>query len=187
MLFVVLSLCLCIAGANAQVKIARVNFQPAAAPVPIGYLPDSGEVFADRGNGYSYGFDTDTFETIWRDSHSDLRYDTFNHLQKPSTNWAIWEIALPNETYEVHVVCGDPDYINQNNTIDVEGTVLSDASSGLSYFDEYDVTVTVSDGRLTIQPSFGASNAKICFVDIRLEGYYNEPPWVNAGDDVSLT
>ena len=33
-----------------------VNFQPAAAEVPTGYLLDAGQVFGNRGNGYSYGF-----------------------------------------------------------------------------------------------------------------------------------
>ena len=32
---------------------ARINFQPAAAPVPSGYEVDSGAVFGDRGNGYT--------------------------------------------------------------------------------------------------------------------------------------
>ena len=34
----------------------HVNFQPTGAAVPAGYLADTGAVFADRGNGFSYGW-----------------------------------------------------------------------------------------------------------------------------------
>ena len=37
---------------------ARINFQPATAPVPFGFVPDTGAVYADRGNGYTYGWNT---------------------------------------------------------------------------------------------------------------------------------
>src|SRR6185436_10759141 len=30
---------------------ARINFQPANAPIPVGYLPDGGLVYGARGNG----------------------------------------------------------------------------------------------------------------------------------------
>ena len=36
-----------------------VNFQPAASPVPAGYLADGGLVYASRGNGQSYGWTID--------------------------------------------------------------------------------------------------------------------------------
>ena len=35
---------------------ASINFQPAKTPVPAGYLADSGEIYGDRGNGYTYGW-----------------------------------------------------------------------------------------------------------------------------------
>jgi hypothetical protein len=47
----------------------------------------------------------------------------------------------------------------------VEGVVVEDLD-GEDYFDEYNVTVTVSDGFLTIQMGPGANNAKICFIEI---------------------
>jgi hypothetical protein len=39
--------------------VVSVNFQATTATVPAGYLADFGEVFADRGNGYLYGWDDD--------------------------------------------------------------------------------------------------------------------------------
>lgn len=181
-LFVIFCVCLFVGGAGAQ--IFKVNFQPVDAPVPVGYLADSGEVFGDKGNGYYYGWNAPTYETIERDLTSEPRYNTFNHLQKSSNPNATWEIALPEGPYDVHIVCGDASFTNQFNTIDVEGTVLVD--SDLDNFDEYDLNVIVTDGRLTIKAASGAIGAKICFVDINAEGYFNAAPWVDAGDEQSI-
>jgi hypothetical protein len=145
--------------------VVKINFQTATAPVPDGYLADTGAVFGDRGNGFSYGWNAATNETRERNKHPDKRYDTLNHLQKSSNPHAIWEIALPNGTYTVHLVAGDPGFTDQINNFDIEGVVVTDPD-GQDNFDEYSVTVTVSDGRLSIGPAAGASNAKICFVDI---------------------
>ena len=48
-----------LAAGFASGQEVSVNFQPQGAPIPEGYLPDYGEVFADRGNGFSYGWDVD--------------------------------------------------------------------------------------------------------------------------------
>jgi chitodextrinase len=145
---------------------AKVNFQPSASPVPSGYMGDSGAAYADRGNGYSYGWDTDNAANT-RDrgtsAHADARYRTLNHMQVSANRK--WEIGLANGSYSVKVVAGDPSFTNQTNSLNIEGTTLTDPD-GQDNFDEYTVTVTVSDGRLTIQPASGASNAKICFVEI---------------------
>ncbi|MBW7992039.1 MAG: hypothetical protein FVQ84_18770 [Planctomycetes bacterium] len=144
----------------------KINFQQTGGDVPAGYLPDGGEVFGDRGNGYSYGWNMDSTGGA-RDRNNpdapDERYDTTNHMEKGEHR--IWEIELPNGTYDLFVVCGDPSYTDQTNNIDVEGTVLID-EDGEDNFDEYALTVEVTDGLLTIQMAEGASNAKIMFVDI---------------------
>ncbi len=148
----------------------KVNFQSGGAPIPDGYLPDYGEVFDDRGNGWSYGWDKD-LKSDARDRNSgnapDQRYDTINHLQKGAPG--VWEIELPNGTYNLFLVCGDPSYTDQTDNFDVEGIILEDpdgqAGDGFD-FDEFEVTVELTDGRLTITTSEGADNAKICFVDI---------------------
>ncbi len=73
-----------LAASLASAQSVNINFQPQGAPVPEGYLPDYGEVFADRGNGFSYGWDAAFDETRDRDHANapDQRYDTLNHLQK---------------------------------------------------------------------------------------------------------
>jgi len=158
-----------VAGAS-EVKI---NFQSGGAPIPEGYLPDYGDIFADRENGWSYGWDKN-LRSDARDRNSgnapDQRYDTINHLQKGAP--AVWEIQLPNGSYNLFMVWGDPSYTDQTDHVDAEGVILPDpddqAGSGFD-FDEFNVTVEVTDGRLTITTAEGADNAKICFLEIESE------------------
>src|SRR3569833_1956907 len=85
---------------------AFVNFQPAGAPVPSGYVADTGAVYGARGNGYTYGWDADNSANT-RDKDSSLsldqRYDTFDHMQQNGANRS-WQIEVPNGTYDVHIV-----------------------------------------------------------------------------------
>lgn len=147
----------------------RVNFQPAGAPVPDGYLADSGEVFGDRGNGYSYGWNAPT--TVTRDRNSanspDQRHDTLNHLQNAVNPDAVWEIALPAGTYGVHIVSGDPINTSGNFFTTAEGMLVvnGSATSAVRWIEGTE-NVVVSDGRLTVRSAPGATNNKICFIDI---------------------
>ncbi len=159
-----------IAGVAGAVEL-KINFQSNGAPIPEGYLPDYGEIFGDRGNGWSYGWQVDVKDGA-RDRNSsdapDQRYDTINHLQKDSLD-KIWEIELPNGTYNLFMVCGDAEHTDQMNNFDIEGVVMEDpdGTAGTDFdFDEFEVTVELTDGRLTIQPAEGADNCKICFVHI---------------------
>ena len=73
-----------------------VNFQPSSSPVPPGYLADAGLVYANRGNGQTYGWTNDnTAQTRDRNASNspDQRYDTLTHLQSPANPDAVWEIA----------------------------------------------------------------------------------------------
>jgi glucose/arabinose dehydrogenase len=149
---------------------ARINFQPAASPVPAGYLPDSGAIFASRGNGFSYGWNADNSSTTRdRDAANspDQRYDTLNHLQKPTNPNAVWEIAVPNGTYTVRVIAGDASFFDSIFRINVEGVLsVNGTPTSATRWLEATVTVTVSDGRLSIGNAAGASNNKLCFVEI---------------------
>jgi hypothetical protein len=89
-------------------------------------------------------------------------------MQKPENPNAFWEIAIPNGSYSVRLVAGDPWYSVSVYRISVEGTLaIAGASSSASLWFDNTVTVTVSDGRLTIASAAGALNNKICFVEIR--------------------
>ncbi|MHC4242827.1 MAG: PA14 domain-containing protein, partial [Planctomycetota bacterium] len=160
-----------IAGVTDASEI-KINFQSSGAPIPEGYLPEYGDPFVEHDNGWSYGWDQN-IRSGARDRNSgnapDQRYDTLNHLQQAGGD-KIWEIELPNGTYNLFLVCGDPEYGDQTNNFDVEGVLLTDPNppppEPAFDFDEFNVTVEVTDGRLTIQPGAGADNCKICFVDI---------------------
>jgi hypothetical protein len=146
----------------------KINFQPEfysgttnPIPVPTGYLPDYGYEFGDRGNGYIYGWDVNiSGDARKRNYSSDQRKDTLIEM-----GTATWEIELPNGYYEVFLSCGDPQYDDHISTHDVEGIILVD-QNGRSYFDEYDVMVMVSDGRLTIKPGPGAHKCPLLFLHI---------------------
>ncbi|MBA3845556.1 MAG: DUF1593 domain-containing protein, partial [Planctomycetes bacterium] len=139
---------------------ASINFQPAGAATPTGSVADTGASFAARGNGLDYGWNTTNDQARERNAHGDQRYDTLNHLQKASG--MTWEIAVPNGTYEVRLVCGDAGFTDQVNHILIEGMLASDGD-GADAFDEHSVTVPVNDGRLTVRAATQAVNAKVCF------------------------
>jgi PKD repeat protein len=148
---------------------ANVNFQPAASPVPAGYVADSGAVFGARGNGMTYGWNIATNETRDRNSASspDQRFDTLNHMQKPSSPDARWEIAVPNGNYRVRIVSGDPSFFDGVFRINAESTlVVNGTPTSTSRWIDSTATVTVSDGRLTLSSAAGATNNKVCFIDI---------------------
>ena len=157
-------------AAAAPANVIRVNFQPSGAPVPSGYLADTGLVFAARGNGQTYGWNADnSAQTRDRNAanSADQRYDTLNHLQKPAVPDAVWEIAVPNGTYVVRVVSGDASNFDSVFRMTVEGTLtVSGTPTTTTRWIEGTSTVTVADGRLTIRSGAGASNNKICFVEI---------------------
>jgi hypothetical protein len=148
----------------------KINFQPAAASVPPGYIPDAGLSFGRRASGYYFGWDVDnTANALDRNStrSPDQRYDTFNQLQRPGGG-QVWEIAVPNNRYNVFAVAGDPNTFNSTTyRLDVDGTlVVSGSPTSGSRWVSGSSIVTVADGRLTVRSGAGASNNKICFIDI---------------------
>ena len=143
-----------------------VNFQPAGAVVPAGYLADSGQTFGDRGNSFAYGWDAlNTSGVRERNATADQRLDTLNHTQAYGVR--TWEAAVPNGQYEVHLVAGDAGYFNSVYKFDVEGvlTVEGTPTSGNRFIAGTQV-VTVSDGRLTITNAAGAQNNKLAYVQV---------------------
>jgi len=158
----------------------NINFQPKKVEVPNGFLKDYGTVFGGKSNGYRYGWDVDlTGEKSYvsprirsnRIEYDDRRYDTLIHMQKrgkhvANEDKATWEIEVPNGTYKVDLIMGDPMFTNSINNVLIEGIAINDPD-GNDNFDTYsDVTVKVSDGRLSIRPGSGADNAKLCFIKV---------------------
>lgn len=147
----------------------NINFAPAGAAVPAGYVADTGAVYGDRGHGLTYGWNIDNSASARdRDSASalDQRYDTLTHLQKPD-GARTWEIAVPNGRYLVHLVAGDPSALDSTFRLQLETTVaLSGTPSSASPWVEATVVVTVSDGRLTLSNAPTSTNNKVNYLDI---------------------
>jgi glucose/arabinose dehydrogenase/PKD repeat protein len=153
----------------ASAQPIKINFQPAGSPVPSGYAADSGLVFGARGGGLSFGWNAANDNTRDRDSAAspDQRYDTLDHMQKPSNPNASWELAVANGSYDVHVVMGDPSNLDSDFELNVEGVkVVSGKPSATSHWVEGTKTITVSDGRLTLTNATGAANNKVCFLEV---------------------
>ncbi|HYV38598.1 MAG TPA: PQQ-dependent sugar dehydrogenase, partial [Gemmataceae bacterium] len=156
--------------------VAHVNFQPAIAPVPAGYVVDSGAVYGARGNGLTYGWNVDiSGDTRDRNDPTspDQRYDTLVHV----ANTVFWEMAVPNGQYTVHIVSGDPGYLDSVHKVNVEGTLaINFTPTAVNLWQEATVTVTVADGKLTIAPATGAINDKVNFIDITSAAPATPPP-----------
>ena len=141
-----------------------INFQPAGADIPSGYLPDSGDTYGDRGDGYTYGWNVSHSDTPReRGANSDQRLDTIIHCHQGGT----WEIGVPNGEYDIEVTVGDPSY-SEFHTINVEGVNYWNAVYlSPNEFATQQQTVLVSDGRITIdQGSAGEKDTRICYVEI---------------------
>jgi hypothetical protein len=149
--------------------LIRINFQPQDASIPGGYMVDSGHAFNDRGNGFSYGWNENNFTARDRDraNSPDQRYDTLIHMQADNTD-AVWEIALPNGSYEVKAVAGDARYTDSVYHLLAEGTTLLEGTPNTNNrWVQGTVTITVSDGRLTIHSGANSNNNKINFIEIQ--------------------
>lgn len=141
----------------------RVNFQLGSAPVPSGYLPDSGLVYAAR-NGRTYGWNVDHSDvTRDRNLNPDQRLDTLSHFHRGG----VWEIAVPNGSYRVTVSIGDPQYPSAH-TLNVEGTnYWNGLSLGVNAFANATKTVQVGDGKLTLDQGTAIEKAtRINYIEI---------------------
>ena len=143
---------------------AKINFQPVAAPVPNGYMADSGEVLGSH-HGLTYGWSVDqTQQTRLRNTVSDQRQDTLILLNQG----AHWEMVVPNGSYDVTVCVGDPTAASVNS-LSVNGSPLwSQQRFGANVFSVKTVRVLVGDGHLTIDNSApGNSLTRLDYIDIR--------------------
>jgi DNA-binding beta-propeller fold protein YncE len=146
-----------------------INFQPTGTPVPTGWHADTGLAFGNRGNGWSYGWNTVNDATRVRNNllSPSLQHDTFNHMQRAPAVDASWEIAVPNGTYTVRIVSGDADFFDGAFRIAAENVLVvnGNPASG-SRWVEGIAEVEVNDGRLTLTNAPGASGNKICHIEI---------------------
>jgi hypothetical protein len=175
--------------------LARVNFQPASAAPPTGYLIDSGSGYTDsRAYGWvapnsSSPVDL-TSNARDRGTPADRRLATLMHMQrKDGATGKLysgrWEYALASGTYDVTVAVGDGGKnadgsyccLDSVHRLTVEGVLAINnfTPTPASPFFTTTVTVAVSDGRLTIDPA-GGVNTKINYVDISASTGTPTPP-----------
>jgi beta-galactosidase len=151
---------------------ARINFQPSTSSSIPGYDADNGLVFGARPDGLSYGWNVDeTANARERTSGfigsppPDPRYARFIHMERNGAFF--WEIAVPNGTYDVHIVGGDPGFTDSTYGIDLEGRLaLSGTPTTSNLWLESIVRVSVTDGRLTLSNDAAGVNSKIDYIDI---------------------
>lgn len=165
----------------------QVNFQDSTTTVPAGWLRDYGQPFgarnsANQGTGNVYGWLKKsnltpldlTKNTRNRGTPSDVKLATLMHMQAAdvapttmTTDEGVWEIQVANGNYDVTVSVGDGSYTNSVHTINVEGVnaIAGFVPTSAVKFKQALVTVTVSDGLLTIDAT-GGTNTKIDYIKI---------------------
>lgn len=137
----------------------KVDFGSSSSPVAAGYLQDYGQTYAAR-NGETYGW-LSSKTSDYRDGiHADARWDDLIHIRD-----GVWEISVPNGSYDLEIGCGDPGFIDSINDVLAEG-VLSEDPDGNDNFDTYQLSVTVSDGKFTFTNAASHYNSKIAYIDI---------------------
>jgi hypothetical protein len=141
----------------------RINFQLLGAPVPAGYVPDTGLEFAAQ-DGLSFGWSVDhTDVTRDREVNSNQLLDTLCQFHEGG----VWELALPNGTYSVLVSVGDA-RLRSTYTLVVEGvTYWEERVIGANQFESHTSDISIADGRLTLdQGTAGELATRINYIEV---------------------
>jgi len=144
--------------------IAKINFQPAGAAIPGGYLADTGSSYANRGNGFTYGWSSTNNQAVDRNSSRsmDQRYDTFNRISSTT-----WSLAVPNGRYVVKLVCGDANDSNATYRVMAEGEMVVDGkATSASRWVSGSAVVDVADGKLTLNNAPGETRNQVNFIEV---------------------
>lgn len=142
-----------------------INFQPSSAPIPTGFQPDSGESF-QISNAYGWLSGPSSQGTRDRDSaeSENQAFDTFIHVEPSS----VWEITVPNGSYTVTVVNGDPSWPKGSQNVQAEGVTIIDNKtlSKETPWVEGTANVSVSDGKFSLTFTGSSDPARICWITI---------------------
>ena len=96
-----------------------VNFQPTTSDLPLNFIKDDGSVFTDS-RGYGWDILVNGEE---RNARVNQTLDTF--VQVSNKTPVMWNYALPNGTYYLSMVVGDPKKNKGRHTLNVEGMELA--------------------------------------------------------------
>lgn len=151
--------------ASANAFATHINFQPASAPAYSGYLVDSGATYASRGNGFTYGWAASAATVDRNNSASpDQRYDTYANMGALPSQSAKWELSVPNGSYNVTLVAGDPAMTGAQTILMEGGSFLNGTPTSAQRWITKTGTVSVSDGKLTMTRT--STVAKPNFIDV---------------------
>lgn len=159
---------------------SHIHFTSDVTEAPAGYLGDGGLAYAARSGGLSYGWNqNNTANMRDRDSSAspDELHDGLGHMQKPGNPNAWWGLAVPNGTYSVTVLSGDPTAIDSVYKINVGATkngntftggvlAINGVPTNSKRWFVNTVTATVTGGVLYVTNASGSSNNKINAIDI---------------------
>jgi hypothetical protein len=161
----------------------HINFTtPAGKPVK-NYLADVGLAYQKQAQGLTFGWNQ-TNTSHAHDLHAarspDELHSSFAEMQPPTNPAAWWGIAVPDGTYSVHLIAGDPRSTTGTYRIDVGGTLSSrnnTVSGGIlavhgtptktTHWFVGTVKVTVKHGVLYVSNAPGARGNKIDEIDIQ--------------------
>ena len=174
---------------------ASFKFGPNDAAMVPGYMPDSGQAYHRDENGYTVGwtdYDWDNDDNASQTFGGDPTVPTLtgSGIRTLSDDHDLaWQVDVPNGTYYVKLVAGDPNVTSGsygygvNNTSDfLTGT--ASAGDGRWISAAHDVTVT--DGRLTVYNNYDTTNHSLCYVEITNAAARNQPSVVAPGNVSAL-
>lgn len=148
-----------------RLSLRRFNFTGLTREPLPGYINDTGETFdPDRGFGWNRSL---TGQNRRRGAHPDPALDTFLFVRKT----ARWECAVPNGQYRVTVTVGDAGHDQPGQRVCIEGIpVLENGDTLAGEFRSTTATVSVTDGRLTVDIGTEDESLNTCLNTIEVEG-----------------
>ncbi len=128
----------------------RIDFLPADTTLFSDFLPDYGDIYGLKDNGYTYGWNWELPHTTSmckrNNSNEQPVYDTICQIRYLGK----WEFQVQKGTYLVRVIIGDSNF-DSIYTINIEGfTCAHDLPLPAGSFREVSLAVEVNDGKLTI-------------------------------------
>lgn len=186
---------------------ANINFQPDSVGPVENTRADFGRPFATRGNGLKYGWSRDLEAAgamVDADSDRDLpglsyggnigngppdeaqdvdeRYDTFARVDGGDE----WSIAVPNGTYAVGLVGGDPSFTGSLGAVlsawDVNGKRVVQAQPTSDYpFAEAVIIAEVTDGRIRVSVGSESRGSALSWLRV---AQVQAPPTYGTGDSI---
>ncbi len=141
-------------------SLRSVNFQPADAPTPVGFLVDSGEPFSStRGYGWDARVGT-------RDRRKPVPHvlDTLVFTSESRE----WNLALPNGWYRVWFAMGDPEYSQGPHRLRIEGEMdIQGERTPAGRSIERSVLTMVTDGSLSVELGDGKNTSALNYITVQ--------------------